>query len=95
MDVDNLERMSVASKMYKGFKSNKLKIAKIPEKYKNQNHSFGVGTLPSDNMGKIITHEFEKEYVNHKELRKQVERERYELGKFLKRSQHTKASKIR
>ena len=57
--------MSVASQMYKGFKSNKMKgNYKLPKSL-NQNRSFGIGTLPSDNMNKIMTHEFEKEYVSN------------------------------
>ncbi len=32
MDLEHLERMSVASKMYKGFKSNKLKSGNIAAK---------------------------------------------------------------
>ena len=51
--------------MYKGFKSNKMKgNYKLPKSL-NQNRSFGIGTLPSDNMNKIMTHEFEKEYVSN------------------------------
>ena len=95
MDLEHLERMSVASKMYKGFKSNKLKSGSLATKLIAQNHSFGVGTLPSDNMGKILTHEFEKEFVNQKEHRQKIDKERYEINKILKRGQHTKASKIR
>ena len=53
-DQDLLERMSMASQMYKGFKSNKVKGTKFQNI--NPNRSFGIGTLPSDNMGKIITH---------------------------------------
>lgn len=95
IDLEHLERMSVASKMYKGFKSNKLKSGSLKTKLIAQNHSFGVGTLPSDNMGKILTHEFEKEFVNQKEHRQKIDKERYEINKILKRGQHTKASKIR
>jgi len=61
----------------------------------NPNRSFGIGTLPSDNMGKIITHEFEKEFVSKVEQKQRIDRERYELAKLLKRGPHTKASKIR
>jgi len=37
---------------------------KLPKNI-NANQSFGIGTLPSDNMNKIMTHEFEKEYVSN------------------------------
>jgi hypothetical protein len=51
--------------MYKGFKSNKLKnrLAKQPS------HTFGVSSLPSDNMDKILTHGFEKEFNERIEKR--------------------------
>jgi hypothetical protein len=52
--------------MYKGFKSNKLKNSVKLPKAVNLDRSFGIGTLPSDNMNKIMTHEFEKEYVSTK-----------------------------
>ncbi len=63
LEQDKLERLSVASQLYKGFKSNKLKNGKSIPKVLNANHSFGIGTLPSDNMGKIMTHDFEREFV--------------------------------
>ena len=56
--------MSMASQMYKGFKSNKIKNKNLLPKHLNQNHSFGIGTLASDSMSKIMTHEFEKEFIN-------------------------------
>lgn len=42
-----------------------MRSGKLLPGYKNHNHSFGIGTLPSDNMGKIMTHEFEREYVSN------------------------------
>lgn len=81
--------------MYKGFKSNKLKNAAHRMSKQLQERSYGIGTLPSDNMNKIMTHEFEKEYINIKNQRQDIEKERYQLNKIMKRGQHTKASKIR
>jgi hypothetical protein len=82
--------------MYKGLKSNKLKSKQLlPKSISNHNHSYGIGTLPSDSMNKIMTHEFEQEYLKNKQDRFDEEKEKLLLLKKLKRGQHTKASKIR
>ncbi len=90
---DDLERMSHASQMYKGFKSNKLKnrLAKQPS------HTFGVSSLPSDNMDKILTHGFEKEFNERIEKRLDYEKQ-VQMAVIERRQQksgHTKASLIR
>lgn len=70
--MEELERMSHASQFYKGFKSNKLKN-KLP---KAGQHTFGVSSLPSDNMEKILTHQFEKEFNNKLEKKFDLEKEK-------------------
>ncbi|CDW86344.1 ef hand family protein [Stylonychia lemnae] len=94
-EQEQLERLSNASQYYQGFKSQKLKNALKLPKHVSQNQSFGIGTLPSDNMNKIMTHEFEKEYVSTVQQRLDLEKEKYQIIKAQKRGQHTKASKIR
>jgi hypothetical protein len=65
--MEQLEKMSMASQFYKGFKSNKLKSkfslnqrqpgSNAPQHTNSaQLKTFGVTSLPSDNMGKILTH---------------------------------------
>ena len=71
--MEKIEKMSMASQFYKGFKSNKLKSkfslnqrhlgSNAPHHTNSANlHTFGVTSLPSDNMGKILTHQFEKDF---------------------------------
>ena len=96
-EQEQLERMSMASQMYKGFKSNKLKSKLQLSKQNPSNHTFGVTSLPSDNMNKILTHQFEKDYNNHIDKKHDEERERYMIA-FNRRALkggHTKASLIR
>lgn len=66
-DLDYLEKMSNASQMYKGFKSNKLKAIRLPKHAALKNHAFGVTSLPSDNIQTIMTHGFEKDYIQMRE----------------------------
>ena len=79
--------------MYKGFKSNKMKnrLAKQPS------HIFGVQSLPSDNMEKILTHGFEKEFNEKIERKQDIEKQAI-LAVIERRQQkngHTKASLVR
>jgi len=92
---DQIERMSNANQFYKGFKSNKLRAGKLIGKSMNTGHSYGVGTLPSDNMGQIMTHAFQQEYVDFREKKQHSEKERQLNVKATKRGQHTKASNLR
>lgn len=64
---EKLELMSNASQMYKGFKSGKVKAKGLMPKHVHQNHSYGVGTLPSDSMNKIMQYQFEKDYLDIKQ----------------------------
>jgi len=58
--MDKLERMSMASNFYQGFKSKKMKAAK--QLQNTASHTFGVTSLPSDSISKIMTHQFEKDF---------------------------------
>ncbi len=63
-EMDRLERISMASHFYQGFKSKKLKSKSSLNKSQITSAVpvFGVTSLPSDNMAKIMTHGFEKEF---------------------------------
>lgn len=62
-NLEELEKMSHASQMYKGFKSNKMRVFKLPKHIADSNYTFGASSLPSDNMNTIISHGFAAEYV--------------------------------
>lgn len=62
-DYEQFERLSNASHMYKGLKSNKLKSIKLPKHIADSNYTFGVTSLPSDNINTIISHGFASDYV--------------------------------
>lgn len=57
----DLETLSKAARtFYKGFKTTKKRIS-LP-KHITGNFSFGITSLPSDNIDKIMAHQFEKDY---------------------------------
>lgn len=62
-NLDYLEKLSNASQMYKGFKSNKLKTIKLPKHVNAPHYAFGVTSLPSDNIHTIITQGFASDYI--------------------------------
>ncbi|TNV73715.1 hypothetical protein FGO68_gene1155 [Halteria grandinella] len=90
-EMDKLERMSMASNFYQGFKSKKMKAAK------QNTHTFGVTSLPSDSISKIMTHQFEKDFNEKIQTKYDKERELFQalFNKRQARGGHTKASKIR
>jgi hypothetical protein len=53
--------------------------------------------MPSDNMGKILTHQFEKDFNDKLDKRAEAERDRYMAAyqKKAAKNGHTKASLIR
>lgn len=71
-ELDKLERMSMASNFYQGFKSKKLK-SKHPQNAAS--HAFGVTSLPSDSISKIMTHQFEKDFNDKIQTKFDRERE--------------------
>ena len=95
-ELEQLERMSMASQMYQGFKSRKMKN-KLQLSKQIGHQTFGVSSLPSDNMNKIITHQFEKEFNQRMQTRIDKEKEvtnDLDIKRSLRGAQ-TKTSKIR
>jgi len=70
--IFEMETLSMAqSNAYTGLNDKKKKPRKkvytsLPRHLKEEPHkvSFGCGTLPSDNMNMVMTHEFEHAYVH-------------------------------
>jgi EF-hand domain pair len=77
---DEVELLSRASHMYQGFKSRRLKSNNhfskaLQVKPRLSTHlTFGVTSLPSDNINQILTHQFEKDY--NSKLQEKSDRER-------------------
>jgi len=54
-----------------------------------------VQSLPSDNMAQIMTHGYQRDYLDRVNRVSEEERKRAEYNRINKRGQHTKASKLK